>query len=603
MKNCRPLLEMERSRGFRSSFNFVPQGDYSVSSELREWIAAQGFEVGVHDFRHDGKLFRSRRWFRHHAQTINRCLKAWDAAGFRSAFMLHKPDWLHDLQILYDASTFDTDPFEPQPDGVNSIFPFWVPGPGGRGYVELPYTLVQDFTLFIILRERSPEIWKRKLDWIVQRGGMALLDTHPDYMSFPGGKPAAHVYPAEFYREFLDYVAGQYAGQFWQPLPREVAVYVRRTAAVPPVANSNTLVNPVANKVWIDLDNTPHVPFFMPIAAELRSRGHPVVVTARDAFQVCELADFHGMEYRKIGRHYGKNKMAKVLGLFIRAVQLMPFTLKEKPVLGLSHGSRAQMIACNLLRIPTILVADYEHAQTPPLMRPKWEVAPEAIPEGTLHCRNGYCRKYSGIKEDVYAWTLVPERSVLKELGMDDREIISLVRPPATEAHYHNPESEVLFERAMERLCKTANVRVVLLPRNRRQEDWMRSRWAHWFEGNRVVVPKRALDGLNLIWHADLVISGGGTMNRESAALGVPVYSVFRGPIGAVDKQLQAEGRLILLTSVAEVDQKIAIQKRDRQNTILDGKPRKALREIVDHVEAILAIEQESKLSRSGSAR
>jgi predicted glycosyltransferase len=327
------------------------------------------------------------------------------------------------------------------------------------------------------------------------------------------------------------------------------------------------------------------------------------VVTARDAFQVCELADFHGMEYRKIGRHYGKNKLAKVLGLFVRAAQLMPFTLKEKPVLGLSHGSRAQMIACNLLRIPTILVADYEHAQTPPLMRPKWELAPEAIPEGTLHCRNGYSRKYSGIKEDVYAWTLVPEHSVLKELGVHDGEIFALVRPPATEAHYHNPESEVLFERAMERLCKTVNVRVVLLPRNHRQELWMRSRWAHWFEGNRVVVPKRALDGLNLIWHADLVISGGGTMNRESAALGVPVYSVFRGPIGAVDKQLQAEGRLILLTSLEEVDRKIAIRKRDRQNTILDGKPRKALREIVDHVEAILAIEQESRLSQSGSAR
>jgi len=141
------------------------------------------------------------------------------------------------------------------------------------------------------------------------------------------------------------------------------------------------------------------------------------VVTARDAFQVCEIADFHRLDYTKIGRHYGKNKVAKVLGLFFRAFQLVPFSLRQKPALGLSHGSRAQMIACNLLRIPTILIADYEHAQTPPFMRPKWELAPESIPEGTLHCRDGYSRKYSGIKEDVYAWTLVPEHSVYQELG------------------------------------------------------------------------------------------------------------------------------------------------------------------------------------------
>ncbi|MHC1766898.1 MAG: DUF354 domain-containing protein [Verrucomicrobiia bacterium] len=362
-------------------------------------------------------------------------------------------------------------------------------------------------------------------------------------------------------------------------------------------------MNPGAKKIWIDLDNTPHVPFFLPIAAELRSRGYPVVTTARDAFQVCDLADFHGMEYRKIGRHYGKNKIAKVLGQFVRALQLTPFTLKEKPALGLSHGSRAQLIACNVLRIPSILVADYEHAVTPPLMRPKWELAPEAIPDNVLHCRNGCCRKYSGIKEDVYAWTLVPDHSVLEELGLKDSEVIALVRPPATEAHYHNPESEVLFERAMERLCHLANVRVILLPRNRRQELWMREKWPHWFVGDRIVIPARALDGLNLIWHADLVISGGGTMNRESAALGVPVYSVFRGPIGAVDKHLQADGRLVLLTSVAEVDQKIAIEKRERRNTALNGKPGQALRDIVDHVEAILAIEDQSSLSKKVNSR
>ena len=591
--NCKPLLDLERNLGLRSCFNFVPEGEYRVSKDLREWIVAQGFEVGVHDLRHDGKLYRSREWFRSHAKAINQWLREWNAVGFRSAFMLHEVDWLHDLNILYDSSTFDTDPFEPQPDGVNTIFPFWAAGSEGGGYVELPYTLVQDFTLFVVLRERSSEIWKRKIDWIAQHGGMALLDTHPDYMVFPGGQGGARNYPAEHYREFLEYVTQSYSGQFWHPLPKEMAAYVSGMAKEELTNHRSTSVNRSSKKIWIDLDNTPHVPFFLPIAAELRLRGHDVVVTARDAFQVCELADFHRLEYTKIGRHYGKNKLAKVLGLFFRAFQLVPFSLRQKPALGLSHGSRAQMIACNLLRIPTILIADYEHAQTPPFMRPKWELAPESIPEGTLHCRDGYSRKYSGIKEDVYAWTLVPEHSILQELGLDARNIIALVRPPATEAHYHNPESEILFEHAMVRLCQTANTRIILLPRNRRQEQQLREKWPHWFDGGRVIVPKRALNGLNLIWHADLVISGGGTMNRESAALGVPVYSVFRGPIGAVDRHLQAEGRLTLLQSIDEIDEKVAIQKRNKNNALLDGRPRKALREIVDHIEAILALEEQ----------
>jgi hypothetical protein len=297
------------------------------------------------------------------------------------------------------------------------------------------------------------------------------------------------------------------------------------------------------------------------------------------------------LAYRKIGRHYGKNKLAKVAGLFYRASQLIPLALREKPAVGLSHGSRAQIIACNLLRIPTILVADYEYAQTPPLMRPKWELAPESIPAEALHCRDGHARSYPGIKEDVYAWTLKPDGSVLSQLGVKPADILALVRPPATEAHYHNPESEGLFEAAMKRLCETPGVQVVLLPRNARQTQWVKTQWPEWFSGGRVVIPSGAMDGLNLIWHADLVISGGGTMNRESAALGVPVYSIFRGPTGAVDKQLQSEGRLTMVTTLAEVEKKIAICKRSRTERP-DDTPRPALRQIVAHVEDILSIEQ-----------
>jgi hypothetical protein len=230
-------MELERELGFRSSFNFVPEGDYTTPSELRAELTEKGFEVGVHDLRHDGKLYRSKKEFLHAAERINAYLEEWNAAGFRSGFMHHKLDWLHALKIKYDMSTFDVDPFEPQPDGVHTIFPFWVEDQSRRadgqkrGYWELPYTLPQDFTVFTILGEKSIEIWKRKLDWIAEHGGMALLNVHPDYVSF--SRAANGHFSADYYRDFLEYAASEYSGQFWNALPREIADFGSRKQISP----------------------------------------------------------------------------------------------------------------------------------------------------------------------------------------------------------------------------------------------------------------------------------------------------------------------------------------------------------------------------------
>jgi glycosyltransferase involved in cell wall biosynthesis len=237
---CRSLMQLEMELGFRSSFNFVPEGSYRVPAELREELTASGFEVGLHDLKHNGHLFASQRKFKRSAVRINGYVREWGASGFRSGFMLRNLDWLHDLDVQYDASTFDTDPFEPQPDGGHTIFPFWVPNPNGdsiryqqsainsssKGYVELPYTLPQDSTLFLVLRETTPEIWMRKLNWVAQHGGMVLLDAHPDYMSFNGSRQTATEYPADLYREFLAYVKTRYAGEYWHALPKEVARHI-----------------------------------------------------------------------------------------------------------------------------------------------------------------------------------------------------------------------------------------------------------------------------------------------------------------------------------------------------------------------------------------
>jgi glycosyltransferase involved in cell wall biosynthesis len=258
----RQLAELEMELGLRSSFNFIPEGEYSVPSALRSWLVEQGFEVGLHDLHHDGKLYSNKNSFHSKAQRINHYLNEWNAVGFRSGFMLHNLDWLHQLNILYDASTFDTDPFEPQPDAANAIFPFWVPREGEvgsrtsevrdqrsdfnflnhqlstinqpqpstlnhprGGYVELPYTLAQDSTLFLLLREKTIATWKRKLDWIAEHGGMALVNIHPDYVRFGATKISAHTYPIHLIIDLLAYVREKYGDSVWHALPREVAEF------------------------------------------------------------------------------------------------------------------------------------------------------------------------------------------------------------------------------------------------------------------------------------------------------------------------------------------------------------------------------------------
>src|SRR5687767_1863561 len=214
LDRVKDLAKMEMSLGFRSSFNFIPEGPYSVPPDLRHWLTERGFEVGVHDHRHDGKLYNSFGRFAASAQRINHFVRQWDAAGFRSGFMLHNLDWIPHLDVLYDASTFDTDPFEPDSDAARTIFPFLIQGSNGNTIVELPYTLPQDSTLFLVLRERTNRIWKQKLSWIAAHGGMALLNVHPDYVCF-GKSPTRYEYSLEIYREFLEHAKTVYGGGYW----------------------------------------------------------------------------------------------------------------------------------------------------------------------------------------------------------------------------------------------------------------------------------------------------------------------------------------------------------------------------------------------------
>ena len=228
LKKCYPLMKLEQEMGFRSSFNFVPER-YSTPPLLREMLQSDGFEVGVHGLSHDGKLYHSKKIFMERAAKINGYLGAWNAAGFRSPSMHHNLEWLHELNVRYDSSTFDTDPFEPDNTGLGTIFPQWISrGEGKGGYVELPYTLPQDSTLYLILQHEDIGIWKQKLDWIAKEGGMALLNTHPDYMDFSPHATLKRHYPTHFYREWLEYIDSKYKNMYWHALPHEVADFASR---------------------------------------------------------------------------------------------------------------------------------------------------------------------------------------------------------------------------------------------------------------------------------------------------------------------------------------------------------------------------------------
>lgn len=292
------LVELTRKYGFRASFNLVPQREYVVDRRMLDFIDRSGFEAGAHGLYHDGKLYQSKDVFAARAIQIRKFLGQWGACGFRSPLMQHRLGWIHELGCEYDASTFDVDPFEPQSDGMSTIFPFWVRGENNSGYVELPYSIVQDFSLFKVLGETNIDIWKKKLDWVVQHGGMALINTHPDYMCF-AGNPGRDEYPVAFYEKFLKYAREKYDGNFWHALPREVARYY---CAKLPVALRNTR-RKVCMIAYTDYELDTRVRGF---AEALARRGDKVDVISLSAPSSAESRNtLNGVHVHQVFRHAG----------------------------------------------------------------------------------------------------------------------------------------------------------------------------------------------------------------------------------------------------------------------------------------------------------
>ena len=313
-------------------------------------------------------------------------------------------------------------------------------------------------------------------------------------------------------------------------------------------------------RIWVDLTNSPHVLVMRPVIANLRERGHEVEVTARDFAQTLELCERFGIAHTAIGRHRGGRLSAKARGLAERSLALARWARGRRFDHALGHGSNDITIAAALLRIPSSTMFDYEWATVQHNVNcrlARYVVVPDAIPPERLYRygARGKIRAYPGLKEEYYLADFEPDRSILGDLGLDPARTIAVVRTPPEVSLYHRFEND-LFAGVLDRL---AGEQTVVLPRTPEQRSELARRGGF-------IVPERAIDAQSLVAFADVVVSAGGTMNREAVALGTPVYTVFEGRLGAVDERLIAEGRLRRLSHPDE----LIVVKRDGQRAAGD---------------------------------
>jgi uncharacterized protein len=302
-------------------------------------------------------------------------------------------------------------------------------------------------------------------------------------------------------------------------------------------------------RVWVDLTNSPHVLAMRPLVEAMREDGHDVEVTARAFAQTLELCERFGIPHTAIGRHRGGRVASKGLGLISRSAALVRWARGRRFDVAVAHGSNDAMVAAALLRIPSATAFDYEFATVQHNINCRLAhavVVPEAIPPERLYRfgARGKLRRYPGLKEEYYLADFQPNPGVLSELRVDRERPLVVVRTPPEVSLYHRFENP-LFRRVLERLA-SEQLQTVVLPRTSAQADDVRRLGAF-------TVPGGAVDAQSLVAYADVVVSAGGTMNREAVALGTPVYTTFEGRLGAVDEALLEEGRLRRVGDPAEI--------------------------------------------------
>jgi len=317
-------------------------------------------------------------------------------------------------------------------------------------------------------------------------------------------------------------------------------------------------------KIWIDLDHTPHVPMFRPIIEEMHRRDIETLVTARDFAQTVALLKMWNISHVAIGHHGGSSKVGKILNLVQRSSQLMASAWNQKIDLAVSHGSRSQIVAARMLGIPCVAMDDYEYSEAwIENNLATWILMPKYIPDERLQglgFRMRKLRRYPGYKEELYLPQFKPDATFLSSIGVPEGKTLVTIRPSAMYANYHDPLSEQILLKVIEKALETPGAWPLIVSRIEKDKNFIRERF-----GDRVNFLEKAVDGLQLIWNSDVFISGGGTMNREAGLLGVPVYSIFTGRKPYLDEYLAEQGRLTFIDSIEKVAL-IEIKARDRKS-------------------------------------
>ena len=310
--------------------------------------------------------------------------------------------------------------------------------------------------------------------------------------------------------------------------------------------------------IWVDMSAPAHVLVLRPIIERLRAEGHSVEVTARDYAQTLSLLELHGMPYTAIGQHGGASRLRKGYRLASRSAQMLVYGRRKNFDLALAHGSNDLAIAARALGVPEANMHDYEYAVTQHRIGcrlAKRVMFPDAVPLERLRRFGVTAEKYfpyPGLKEEYYLYDFVPDREALRRLSVEESRVVVIVRPPPDVSLYHR-KSNPLFPKVLERLGRDSDVHAVVLPRTREQRDFINR-----LHLPSVIVPDGAVEAQSLVALADLVLSAGGTMNREAAALGTPVYTTYGGRLGGVDEALIRSGRLRPLTDPRALE----LQKR-----------------------------------------
>jgi hypothetical protein len=307
-------------------------------------------------------------------------------------------------------------------------------------------------------------------------------------------------------------------------------------------------------RVWIDITAAAHVLVFRPLVKLLREWGAEVEITAREYGQTRELLELHGLEAEVVGHHAGRSRLAKAGQMATRLQALRRFAKGRRFDVALAHGSHELTLTARSLGIPSSTTFDYEWARVQHQLGCRAAtrvVVPDAIPPGRLAqygVRPPKLLQYPGLKEEYYLADFEPDPGVVEALGISRDRILVVLRPPPDVSLYHR-HANPLFPRVLRALGRCEDVAAVVLPRTDEQREYVRSLALH-----SVVLPEHAVDAQSLIAEADLVVSAGGTINREAVALGVPVYTTFGGRLGGVDQALIGDGRLVPLTDPSQIE-------------------------------------------------